>query len=201
MRKTLLALVLAVGLAADAAAQTVGTPVFMAPYRAFKTSELGASFSDPGNGWALEGAYRIGVEKFDIGFRAGLWDWNGAGDVSDDTRFLAGTDVRFRVLEHTEKFPLDGALTAGIGGYFGHDSRVYIPIGLALGRRIELEGGSSFVPYLQPVLAPTFGEGNDELLVGIGLGVDFKISKQFDLRVSGGIGDIEGIAIGFAWIK
>ncbi|MBS1241334.1 MAG: hypothetical protein H6R40_761 [Gemmatimonadetes bacterium] len=201
MRKPLLVLFLVFGLGAGAAAQTVGTPVYMAPYRAFKTSELGASFSDPGNGWAFEGAYRVGAEKFDIGFRAGLWDWNGSDAASDDTRFLAGTDIRFRVLDHTEQFPLDGALTAGIGGYFGDQSRVYIPIGLSLGRRIELEGGTSFVPYLQPVLVPTFGDGNDDLLVAIGLGVDFKVSKQFDLRVSAGIGDVEGIAIGFAWIK
>jgi hypothetical protein len=78
---------------------------------------------------------------------------------------------------------------------------VYVPIGLSLGRRIELEGGTSFVPYLQPVLVPAFGEGSSDLLVGIGLGVDFKISRQVDLRVSGGIGDVEGLAIGFAWIR
>ncbi len=199
MRRPLLIAALSAVLAATGAAQTIGTPVYMAPYRAFTTHELGAAFSDPGSGWALEGAYRLGVEKFDIGFRAGFWDWNSGG--SSDGRFLAGTDVRFRVLDHTEQFPLDGALTAGVGGFFGDVSRVYIPIGLSLGRRIELEGGTSFVPYLQPVLAPSFGQGGDELLVAVGLGVDFKISRQFDLRVSGGIGDIEGIAIGFSWIK
>lgn len=199
MRKLLLTGLLPVILAGTVTAQTIGTPVYMAPYRAFTSHELGAAFSDPGAGWALEGAYRLGIEKFDIGFRAGFWDWN-SGDSSDG-RFLAGTDVRFRVLDHTEQFPLDGALTAGVGGFFGDVSRVYIPVGLSLGRRIELEGGTSFVPYLQPVLAPSFGQGGDELLVAVGLGVDFKISRQFDLRVSGGIGDIEGIAIGFSWIK
>jgi hypothetical protein len=31
--------------------------------------------------------------------------------------------------------------------------------------------------------------------------VDFKISKQFDLRLTGGLGDIEGFGIGFAWVR
>ena len=40
MRKLALLGVLLSGLAANAAAQTVGTPVFMAPYRAFTKSEI-----------------------------------------------------------------------------------------------------------------------------------------------------------------
>ena len=48
MRKLALLGVLLSGLAANAAAQTVGTPVFMAPYRAFTKSEISGTFSDPG---------------------------------------------------------------------------------------------------------------------------------------------------------
>jgi opacity protein-like surface antigen len=166
MRKLVLLGVLVTGVASNAAAQTVGTPVFMAPYRAFTKSEISGTFSDPGAGWALEGAYRYGQGKFDVGFRAGV----------------------------------DGALTAGIGGSFGDFSQGYIPVGLSLGRRIELEGGISFVPYLQPVIGFTFGDDSDAIFA-VGLGVDFKLSKTFDLRVTGGLGDIDGIGIGFAWIR
>ena len=182
------------GLAGAASAQTVGTPVYMAPYRAFTKSELSATFSDPGAGWALEGAYRYGQDRFDVGFRGGFL--NDDGNVS----FLGGVDVRFRVIEHTEDFPLDGAFTGGIGGSFGDFSQGFIPVGLSLGRRIELEGGISFVPYLQPTIALTFGD-NSDVLFAVGLGVDFKLSKTFDLRVTGGLGDIDGIGIGFAWIR
>ena len=198
MRKLAFLVVLVTGVAANAAAQTVGTPVFMAPYRAFTKSEISATFSDPGAGWALEGAYRYGMDRFDIGFRAGILNFS--SETSDEVQFLAGVDVRFRVIEHTQDFPLDGALTAGIGGSFGDISQGFIPVGLSLGRRVELEGGFSFVPYLQPIIGFTFGDDSDAIFA-VGLGVDFKLSKTFDLRVTGGLGDIDGIGIGFAWIR
>jgi opacity protein-like surface antigen len=198
MRKLVLLGVLAAGGTASAAAQTVGTPVFMAPYRAFTKSEISGTFSDPGAGWALEGAYRYGQNKFDVGFRAGILNISSDGD--DQVQFLAGVDVRFRVIEHTEDFPLDGALTAGIGGSFGDFSQGFVPVGLSLGRRVELDDGFSFVPYLQPVIGFTFGDDSDAIFA-VGLGVDFKLSKTFDLRITGGLGDIDGIGIGFAWIR
>lgn len=185
--------------AAFAAAQTVGTPVYMAPYRAFTTSEFGATFSDPGHGWALEGAYRYGSGRFDIGLRGGFLSVDAAGD--DDLYLLAGADLRFRAIEHNEEFPLDGAVTVGVGGAFGDNSVGYIPVGLSLGRRVELEGGVSLVPYLQPIIGIAFGSGESDGIFAVGLGVDFRLSDRFDLRITGGIGDIEGIGIGFAWVK
>lgn len=198
-RKLVLLSALAATSAGVAAAQTVGTPVFMAPYRAFTTSEFGGTFSDPGSGWALEGAYRYGAGRFDIGIRGGFWNRD-AGPGDDDLAFLAGADLRFRAIEHNEEFPLDGAVTVGVGGAFGDNSVGFIPVGLSLGRRVELEGGVSLVPYLQPIIGITFGDSSDGIFA-VGLGVDFKLSSRFDLRVTGGIGDIEGIGIGFAWVK
>lgn len=198
LRKPIAVTILALLVAAPVAAQTVGTPVFMAPYRAFDRSEFSATFSDPGAGWALEGAYRYGSGKFDVGFRLGFWNFSRPGD--DDTRLLAGADLRFRVLQASDDFPLDGAFTAGLGAILGDNSIGLIPFGLSLGRRVELEGGTSFVPYVQPVIAPTFGD-DSEVLVSLGLGVDIRLGRTFDLRVGGGIGDIEGIAIGFAWVR
>jgi len=198
------ALLLGVGLAGwgftpvPVAAQTLGTPVYMAPYRAFTRVEIGGMVSDPGAGFALEGAYRYGVNQFDIGIRAGFLSKQQPG--GDDAYFLAGADVRFRVIEHSDQFPLDGAFTGGVGGELGPDSRLYLPVGLTFGRRIELEGGLSFVPYAHPVIAPSFGP-TSEVLFGFGLGVDFKVSRAVDVRVSGGIGDIEGIGIGVSWIR
>ena len=35
----------------------------------------------------------------------------------------------------------------------------------------------------------------------LGLGVDITLTKTFDVRVSGAVGDYEGVGIGVAWHK
>lgn len=199
LRSLLLAGLVAGTLATPARGQTNGLPIYMAPYRAFQSMELGGMFADPGAGFALEGSYRYGNGKFDIGIRGGLQSIDRAGNTSD-TYGLLGADVRFRVIDASDDFPLDGSFTGGVGSMLGDDSRLFVPIGLSLGRRIEIENGISFVPYVHPVVVPAFGDKSD-ILIGLGLGVDFKLSRMLDLRLSGGIGDIEGIAIGISWIK
>jgi hypothetical protein len=54
------------------------------------------------------------------------------------------------LLTHSSDFPLDGALTVGLGGVFYDGATVVrTPIGLSLGRRIDSRGsGVSFVPYV-----------------------------------------------------
>lgn len=199
LRNLTLALLITAGAASLAGGQTLGTPVYMAPYRAFSTMELGGMLADPGAGFALEGAYRYGTGKFDIGIRAGILSVDRPGG-GNDSYGLIGADVRFRVLEHSEDFPLDGSFTGGVGGRLGDGSQLYLPIGLSLGRRIEIEDGISFVPYFHPVVVPSFGDTN-EILVGFGFGVDFRVTRSLDLRVSGGLGDIEGVSVGISWIK
>lgn len=188
-------------LAGEVAAQTVATPVFMAPYRAFTSSEFSATLSDPGAGFAMEGAYRFASGTWDVGIRGGFWNRDSGGD--DDLYLLAGVDFRYRVITHSEDFPLDGAVTFGVGGAFGDNSFGLVPVGLSMGRRVEIENSTvSFVPYLQPVLGLAFGDGvSDDVVFALGIGVDFKLSSRFDLRITGGIGDIEGIGIGFAWVR
>src|SRR5438270_14012761 len=112
-----LALRVVVGLSAGtarAAAHATGTTTFNAPYRAFVRSEIGVLLSFPnGGGTALEGAYRIASHGFDLGFKAGFFTPSGAGD----TELLLGAEARQRVITHTIDFPLDGAVTVGLGGY------------------------------------------------------------------------------------
>ena len=199
-RKVLATAALIVSLSFDLAAQSTATPVFQAPYRAFRRVEYGASISDPGSGVAFEGFYRFGDKRYDIGFRGGFVDAN-----PGRAQFLAGVDFRTRVIDHSADFPLDGAVTAGIGGRFGDGaSQAYIPFGISLGRRVELEDSNvEFTPYFHPVLAPTFGDGNFDsgILFGLGLGVDVSFNKKFELRVSGAVGDYNGIGISFAVLR
>jgi hypothetical protein len=186
--------------AGRAAAQETGTPVFRAPYRAFTTSEFGATLSFPSGApdFALEGFYSYGHGAYDLGIRGGFENIPGG-----DTRVLLGGDFRTRILNASDRFPLDGALTLGLGLNAGSGPDVvYIPVGLSLGRRFLLEGSkTSFVPYVEPVVVPALSSGNSNLDFALGFGVDVRFSNTIDLRVSAGVGDIEGISLGLAFVR
>ena len=180
-------------------AQTTG-PSFNAPYRAFAQHEFGATMAFPdGGGTQIEGQYRFGQRTFDIGLRGGVLFPGGAADEV----VVAGVEARNRVLTHNESFPLDGALVFGAGVASGNGTAWNFPIGLSLGRRLDVEGSQvSIVPYVQPTGFLTVSSGNSDFDVGIGLGADFRLSAVFDARVSVGLGNgPEGIAISAVWVR
>ena len=197
LRKTaLLSLVLATGWT-TARAQATGTPSYNAPYRAFDRSEIGVVISFPNGGsTAFEGVYRMANRRFDIGFRAGILDSQGS-----DAVFLLGAEGRQRVITHSTDFPLDGAMIVGVGTQLVSNSSVLlVPIGLSLGRRIDVEGSKvSIVPYVQPTVTMRLGS-NSDVAFALGLGADFRLTRRFDARVSAGIGDLEGISIAAIWV-
>lgn len=182
----------------QAAAQATALPSFLAPYRAFERSEFGAilSFTN-GISFALEGQYRMAAGSFDIGFRGGYVDPDAGSGF-----FVFGAEGRQRIIAHSEEFPLDGALILGAGAILQDGGEfLNIPVGLSLGRRIDPENSQiSIVPYVQPTLFVVAGDVADHVLFALGLGVDFRLSPRFDARLSGGIGDLEGISIGAAWL-
>jgi hypothetical protein len=193
----LLTLLLSAAAATAAHAQATGTTTFNAPYRAFERSEFGVLLSFPdGGSTAFEGVYRFSNRRFDFGFKGGFLDRDGG-----DAVLLIGTEARQRVLTHSADFPLDGALILGIGGQFvSGNSSLIVPVGLSLGRRIDLEGSAvSIVPYVQPTAMFLFGDGSDVLFT-LGLGADFRLTRRFDARVSAGIGDLEGVSLGAVWV-
>lgn len=196
MRKfVLLAVLLA---PATAAAQSTGTPVFAAPYRAFTRSEVGLSLSDMDGGTGFEGFYKTGHQKWDLGFRAGFIDV----DVADNP-ILLGVDGRTRLVTHDQSFPLDGSLTVGAGAMLQDNFNVFsVPVGFSMGRRVDLEGSSvSFVPYFQPVASLVFGDADSDILFSIGLGADIRVDRNLDLRVAGAVGDLDGVSISVAWLR
>ena len=199
MRRRLLpgALVLLAGGAGHLAAQATGTTTFNAPYRAFDVSEIGLLLSFPnGGGTDFEGAYRMASGRFDIGFKGGVFNPSGAGDAV----LLIGAEGRERVLTHTADFPLDGALILGVGGQFvSGGSTLFIPVGLSLGRRLDTQSHVSIVPYVQPTMFITVGDRSD-VLFALGLGADFRLSRSFDMRLSAGLGDVEGVSLGAVWV-
>jgi hypothetical protein len=182
-----------------ASAQVTGTPSFNAPYRAFRRSEFGGTISFPsGGGVGFEGVYRGGYEAFDLGVRAGILDPDGPPDA----RFILGVEARTRVITHTEDFPLDGAVIFGMGGNFGGGSSIgIIPVGLSLGRRVDVQDSPiSIVPYVQPTAFFVFGNGTSNVNFSLGLGADFRLSRAFDARISAGLGDVEGVALSAVWV-
>jgi hypothetical protein len=201
IRCGLVTLTLITGSAGALAAQETGTPIFEAPYRAFTRYELGVSLSDPGSvyDFALEGFYRFAQGPNDFSVRGGFA--NGSGNL--DTKVLLGGDFRTQVLSYSESFPLDGALTLGFGASIGDGpDRFFLPVGVSVGRRFDLEGSNTtFVPYAQPVIIPTFGGGNDDVNFALGLGVDIRFSASWSVRASGALGDLDGVGVSLAYLR
>jgi hypothetical protein len=199
MRRYLTTLLLAgVTVAPSLGAQATGTPTFNAPYRAFRRSEVGLVLSFPGGGGgtAFEGMFRQSSGRFDIGFKGGIFDPDGGEAI-----LLVGVEARQRVLTHTADFPLDGALIFGGGAQLvSGNSTLLIPIGLSLGRRVDVQGSQvSIVPYVQPTGILVLDGGSDFIFT-LGLGADFRLTPRFDARISAGLGDLEGVSLGAVWV-
>lgn len=201
-RSVVLGGLLAALVAAPAAAQVLGTPIFKSPYRNFQRTELAGYLSDPGEGIsiAIQGEYRMARPTFDWGLTFGYADPEG----NLEGVLGGGLDGRIRLAKHTQDFPLDLSGVAGFGALFRDgDLGFTIPFGVSLGRQVQLENSKvTFTPYVAPTLVPVFGDDNvvgDDVQFGLGLGVDIGLTQRLDVRVSGSLGDIEGVGIGLAW--
>ncbi|MDH3369432.1 MAG: hypothetical protein OEO17_16470 [Gemmatimonadota bacterium] len=185
--------------AGTAAAQSTGMPSFNAPYRAFGSHEFGGTLSFPeGGATGIEGQYKFGYRTWDVGLRGGILDV----DAPADDVVLLGATGRVRVLTHSQDFPFDGAFILGAGTQ--DFDNLIMPIGLSLGRRVNIENSSvSIVPYGQPTLFLVFDNNdlNDTVNFALGLGVDVRFGSSFDLRASFGIGDVEGFAVSVVWVR
>ncbi len=200
MRTPVAIIIASVVSVSSAAGQASGFPSFNAPYRAFSDHEAGFAVSFPG--WddvAIEGLYRFGRGRFDIGIRGGIL-FIRKGFVSDEIVAL-GVEARQRILTHSDDFPADGALILGLGAQIGARDDLIASVGVSFGRRIDIEDSDvSIIPYVQPHLWWFIGD-TDDVAFSLGLGADFRLSPRFDLRVSVGIGDIDGLSVGAVWIR
>jgi len=91
----------------------------------------------------------------------------------------------------------------GVGAWLGSNgSLFFLPVVLSLGRRINVESSAiSIVPYLQPTLTIIGGDNaGDDVAFTLGLGADFRFTPRFDGRLSAGLGDLEGVSLGFVWV-
>jgi hypothetical protein len=190
---------LVTGAHGGAVAQETGTAVFHSPYRSFLRQEFGAAVSfQRGAQTGVEGHYRRGFGQVDAAVRAGLM-------VRDDVQdsFLVGIDVRLPLIAE-ERFPLRGALVTGVGLDVSGGASVWLPVGLSLGRRLIVEKSAvSLIPYVQPTVYFTT-VGTSDVGVGLGLGLDVRLSTGFEVRVGGGFGTDgvpEGVAFSAVWLR
>ena len=200
LRSTVLGLGAVAFVAGSAAGQATKTASFNAPYRAFQQLEFGGTLSfNKYSVTGVEGQIRVGYRAFDVGARGGML-FSSAQDV-----FAIGVEGRGRVLTHTEQFPLDGALVVGLGGLFGGGTSFNAPVGLSVGRRVDIEGAQiSIVPYAQPTVNLVFGDPGGHVGFSFGLGLDARLSQYFDVRVSGGLASdwgMQGISVSAVWIR
>ncbi len=197
MRAAIAVTIASVVSVSSAAAQASGLPSFNAPYRAFSDHEAGFAVSFPGGDAAVEGLYRFGQGRFDIGFRGGIW----FNAVRGDEVVVLGVEARERILTHSEDFPADGALIIGLGAQVGGRDDLIPSVGVSFGRRLDLEDSDvSIIPFIQPHLWWFIGD-TDDVAFSLGLGADFRLSPRFDLRVSAGVGDINGLSVAAVWIR
>jgi len=180
-------------------AQETGTPVFHSPYRSFVSYEMGATASfRSGSQTGLEGLYRRAFGAVDAGLRLGVTIREDAQDS-----FLAGIDGRIPLIAE-EQFPLRGALVTGIGFDVSGGVSFWLPIGLALGRRLNVEKSAvSIVPFVQPTGYVT-SVTSSKFAAGLGAGVDIRMSGAFEVRVAGGVGSSgapEGVAVTASWLR
>ena len=186
------AVVVATVAAGAVSAQATGTPTFFAPSRGFGSSEAGVTLSRPGgDATGLEVRFGASLDRADLALR-GYVDPGGSADGD----FVAGIEVRVPVLGRSPTFPLDRALILGVGRTFvSGGGQTIVPIGLALGRRLVLDGQAL---HLTPYAQPTIIFASDALLT-LGLGVDLHVRGIPDIRLARGLGDLEGYSGGLFW--
>jgi hypothetical protein len=200
MRKALLAAAVLTGFAAQGAlAQVTGNPTYLPPMGMFDKREFGVHVSFPGGSdAAVEGLFGLTTGDLDVLFQGGFSFGSG---TSNSTLVLVGTEFRYKFINHTDDFPADGALVAGIGARLGDFNQAVIPVGLSLGRRLNVEDSDvSIVPFLQPTLVIVAGD-TDDVGFAMGLGADFRLTRSFDLRVSAGLGEIDGVTFSAIWLR
>jgi hypothetical protein len=196
MRIRIAGLLFTIAASQPLAGQATGLPTFFAPRRAFGSSELGVTISRPGGeSTGIEGRIGARLDRADINFRAGIVDPGGNWDAE----VAAGVEARIPVIGRSSAFPLDGSFILGVGHVFasGGGGQTFVPLGLTIGRRLNLDGTAlQLTPYVQPTMILI-----DDAFFTLGLGIDLRIRGIPEIRFNSAVGDMDGFSIGFFWVR
>lgn len=199
MKRTLIGAVIALlGLASAASAQDVpilwDTPSFMGP--------------NPGSDL---GFYVIDVEDSDIGFQ-GIWRTDGsmnlglrAGwlDTPGDGVLVLGAETWGGLVEDNPDFPLDVSWTAGAGAWLNGTTVFAVPVGVSIGKTVDLDDSMALQIYGHPRIGLVlFEDVNDDLEADLegqfDLGADLYVSPSVALKLGISLGNADAIGFGLS---
>ena len=197
MKKTLIGAVVALlGIASAASAQEPpilwDTPSFMGPRPG---SDLGFYVMDvEGSDIGFQGIWRTDG-AMNLGLRAGFLDTPGDGIV------VLGAETWGLLVEDNPDFPLDLSWTAGAGAWLNGRTVVAVPVGLSIGKTLDLDNSMALQLYGHPRIGLVlFEDVNDDLEAGLegqfDLGADFYVSPSVALKLGISLGDTDGLGLG-----
>lgn len=178
-------------MASEARAQ-YDTPSFLPPRPG---DDIGIYLSDlEGADFSLQGIWRQ-AGNLNLGVRLGYIDFR------DDGAIVVAAESWGLVARAGNQFPVDLAWTLGVGAAFDDDTVLEAPLGLTIGRVLQLDG-LTLQPYGHPrialFIAPDSGDEVD-LKALFDLGVDAVVSDSWKLRLGATLGAIDAVGIGFAY--
>lgn len=177
--------------ASEARAQ-YDTPSFLPPRPG---DDIGIYLSDvEGADFSLQGIWRQGG-NLNLGVRLGYLD------RSNDGAIVVAAESWGLVARAGNQLPVDLAWTLGVGAAFDDNTVLEVPLGLTIGRVLQLDG-LTLQPYGHPrialFIAPDSGDEVD-LRALFDLGVDAVVSDSWKLRVGATLGAIDAAGIGLAY--
>lgn len=179
-------------MASDAQAQ-YDTPSFLPPRPGDDIGVYASSLGD----YAIQGIWRQGGHM-NLGVRIGYVD------IGDDGAVVVGFDTWGLLMDAGVDLPVDVTWTFGAGAAFNGGTIIEIPVGLSIGRVIELEPVTLQIyghPRLGLFVEPGAVEPDNELhLDGLfDLGVDAVLDEKLTLRIGATLGGIDAVGLGLAY--
>lgn len=185
----LLIALVALGMATEARAQW-DAPSFMPPRPG---DDVGIYLTDYVD-FGIHGIWRQ-QGNLNLGLRLGYIDGFGDGALA------VGAESWDLMVEGGADFPVDVGWTLGAGAVFNGGTRVEIPVGLTLGRVLDLDPVSLQVyghPRLGLFIAPEAANDEVALKALFDLGVDAMLQENLKLRIGATMGYINAVGIGLA---
>lgn len=185
------AVAVAMGVAAPSAGAQVFTPTFMTPR---VSNDLGVYYSDLGD-FALEAIARANFGGSNLGFRGGVVEPQGEGDMAIT---LGG---EFRSPMTLRNAPIDLSFIAGVQALIGDADAIGLQGGVSIGHTF-VSPGLTVTPYAAPRIALHNANQDDdfEADVLLDLGIDASFSPNVSVRFGAGLGDPQADwGIGLSW--
>ena len=132
---------------------------------------------------------------------------------NEAARLILGGTIAWQAKRSKDDFPLDVALTAGLGlSIAGGNSVLRLPVGAVVGHTFDLQDGFRITPFVHPRLSiDRCSECRErrlpdgKLSVDVDVGADFLLTPQISLRVAallGGsayVGGSSSVGLSLAW--